>query len=112
MVFKFKHTKNINLEDILSFLFLTIIFIGGIFNIIANKSYTEDNWTIGEWLINYQGGFVRRGFGGELIYYLSTIFKISPIYLIWIVSIISYIFLITESLKIAKGKVTNSFLIK
>ena len=25
-----------------------------------------DPWTIGEWLINYQGGFVRRGLFGEL----------------------------------------------
>ena len=111
MIFKFKHKKNIILEDIVSFLFLSIIFIGGIFNVIANKTYTEDNWTIGEWLINYQGGFVRRGFGGELIYHLSNIFSISPIYLIWIVSIISYIFLIRESLKIAKGKVSILFLL-
>ena len=28
-------------------------------------------WTISEWLINYQGGFTRRGFIGEIIYQIS-----------------------------------------
>ena len=111
MFFKLQHTKKINLEDILFIIFLGIIFIGGILNIIANKTYTEDSWTIGEWLINYQGGFVRRGLSGQIIYFLSNIFKISPIYLIWFISIISYIFLIKESLKIAKDKVSNLFLL-
>jgi hypothetical protein len=30
-----------------------------------------NNWTIGDWLINYQAGFVRRGFLGELVFRLS-----------------------------------------
>ena len=111
MILKYKNTKKLNLEVIFSSLFLTIIFIGLIFNVIANKTYTEDYWTIGEWLINYQGGFVRRGLGGELIYFVSTIFKVSPIYLIWFISIFSYIFLLKETLKIAKNKVSNSFLL-
>ena len=111
MFLKLKHTKNINLENIFSFIFLTIIFVGAIFNIVANKTYTEDNWTIGEWLINYQGGFVRRGFSGQIIYLLSSIFTISPIYIIWFISITSYIFLIKESLKIAKDKVSKLFLL-
>ena len=31
-------------------------------------------WEYGEWLINYQYGFVRRGLVGELIFSLSKIF--------------------------------------
>ena len=30
-----------------------------------------DQWNTGDWLINYQGGFVRRGLIGELMYQLS-----------------------------------------
>jgi len=38
----------------------------------AVLGYLEfNNWTIGDWLINYQAGFVRRGFSGELIFRLS-----------------------------------------
>ena len=32
-----------------------------------------NGWTFNEWLINYQGGFVRRGLIGEIIYYLSNL---------------------------------------
>jgi hypothetical protein len=30
----------------------------------------HDSWSISEWLVNYGGGFVRRGLPGELIYQL------------------------------------------
>src|SRR5207247_1429596 len=33
--------------------------------------YTVNSWQITEWLINYQGGFVRRGLPGELVLALS-----------------------------------------
>ncbi|MGL5741148.1 MAG: hypothetical protein ACRCXC_00640 [Legionella sp.] len=39
---------------------------------------THSTWHIGDWLINYQGGFVRRGFLGELIYQLTLLTHISP----------------------------------
>jgi len=31
----------------------------------------DDEWRIGDWLINYQGGFVRRGLIGELLIHAS-----------------------------------------
>lgn len=111
MFIKLNHTKKVGLDNILFSLFLGIIFIGGILNLLANKTYTQDNWTIGEWLINYQGGFVRRGLGGELIYLISTKFKVSPIYLIWFISIFSYVFLLKESFNVCKNKVSNIFLL-
>ena len=111
MLIKFKKTKSINIDNWISIIFLCLICIGGILNIIANKTYTEDNFTIGEWLINYQGGFVRRGFWGEIIYFFSSSLKITPIYLIWFICILSYIFLMRESFKLASGKVSNTFLL-
>lgn len=35
------------------------------------SSFVEHDWGVSEFLINYQGGFVRRGALGELIYYLT-----------------------------------------
>ena len=34
-------------------------------------------WTISEWLINYQGGFTRRGLIGEIVFQFSTFFSIT-----------------------------------
>ena len=72
---KFKVT-----EDFLSIFFFTSIVVGSFLNMLSNKTYQYDSWTIGEWLINYQGGFVRRGLSGETIYFLSNSLKISPIF--------------------------------
>ena len=56
--------------------FLQIFFIlFSIFSIIKlyDNSNNLDAWQYGEWLINYQNGFVRRGLFGELIFSVSRI---------------------------------------
>ena len=48
-------------------LYIALIFVSTIIGgYLGYNSNSE--WVIGDWLINYQGGFVRRGFLGELIY--------------------------------------------
>jgi hypothetical protein len=49
-----------------------VIFFGYVFAFLilqATKLVTAhplDQWLIGDWLINYQGGFTRRGLIGEI----------------------------------------------
>ena len=47
------------------------ILISLVFEISKFYSFTIDysTWQYGDWLINYQGGFVRRGFIGEILYF-------------------------------------------
>lgn len=40
------------------------------------------NWSIGDWLINYRGGFVRRGFPGEVALDLAHALHLSPVYIV------------------------------
>jgi len=87
---EFKKLKNG--ENLLCIFFFIVIAVGGFFNTLSNKTYQYDSWTIGEWLINYQGGFVRRGLIGEIIFFLSSLINISPIYLISGLSVIDYFF--------------------
>ena len=103
---KFKGT-----DDFLSIFFFTSIVVGSFLNMLSNKTYQYDSWTIGEWLINYQGGFVRRGLSGETIYFLSNSLKISPIFLIWFICIFSYFLLIKLIFNEAKNKVSKVFLL-
>ena len=35
-------------------------------------------WVIGDWLVNYQGGFVRRGLIGEGIFRLAALLAVNP----------------------------------
>ena len=104
--------KEINNLD--KYLFITFVFFiisGGIMNTLSNKTYLNDSWTIGEWLINYQGGFVRRGFIGEIIYILASSTRISPIFIIWLISISSYYLLVKLTIIEARNKVSSIFLL-
>ena len=97
---KFKKESN-KLEKFLTFYFFILIIIGSIFNLLKNKTY-YNIWTIGEWLINYQGGFVRRGLFGSIIYKLSHIFNLSPIVIIHISTLlffVSFLYLLKDSKK-------------
>ncbi|MGC8529497.1 MAG: hypothetical protein ACP5OP_04775, partial [Leptospirillia bacterium] len=43
-----------------------------------NQIGFHEGFNIGDWLINYQGGFVRRGLIGEILYHLSRLTTVSP----------------------------------
>ena len=57
--------------------FFVLLFLGTL--TAAFFGYNAQNsWKMGDWLINYQGGMIRRGLLGELIYQLAHITKINP----------------------------------
>ena len=82
---------------ILSFLFTIIIYL--------EKNFNEGlkGWVTTEWLINFQGGFVRRGLPGEIIYQLSKYFSISPNYLYLLIASLSIFIMTIYLIKKTKG---------
>ena len=90
--------------------FISLIILGIPLNLYKNRFY-DNSWTIGEWLINYQGGFIRRGLLGEGIYNLCNVIKISPIFVIWLISISSYYLLLKLTIFESRNKVSSSFLL-
>ena len=68
--------------------FITLIILGIPLNLYKNRFY-DNSWTVGEWLISYAGGFVRRGLPGQVIFYLSSKLNINPITIVWGVSLFS-----------------------
>lgn len=77
--------------------FINIIMIGYavmsvlrliMFDLVLRSGYQD--YTITDWLINYQAGFVRRGLLGELLFHISSLSDLSPKSLIIIVSTISF----------------------
>ena len=56
--------------------YLLFIFFSSIFLFYTKFMYPTD-WTISEWLINYEAGFVRRGLSGQLIFIFYEIFGIN-----------------------------------
>jgi hypothetical protein len=61
-----------------NFFVIFIIFSSLIFAISKFYSFYSNysDWQYADWLINYQGGFVRRGFIGEVLFNIHQIFYI------------------------------------
>ena len=81
--------------------FFSLLFIFSVFKIYDN-TVSRDAWQYGEWLINYQGGFTRRGLVGEILvqinYFLN--FKIRNLVFIFeIILLFTYYFYIINLFK-------------
>jgi len=92
-------------------IFFTFLIILGIpLNLYKNRYY-DNSWTVGEWLISYAGGFVRRGLPGELIQFFSLKYSLSPILLVWFLSIFALLTLTLLILYFCKNLFEKSFLL-
>ena len=81
---KFFKGGEIKREDVNAFLrrFLPYYFFGiWIFIVIGawHQVGFHEGFNIGDWLINYEGGFVRRGFVGECLYLLARLTGVTPV---------------------------------
>ena len=83
-----------NKENKLFFIYLSFLFIcASIF--LFNKHSVGNDSTMSEWLINYQGGFTRRGLLGEFAFKLALIFEAKIRFIIFLFQLFFYlIFLI------------------
>ncbi len=76
------------------FIYLSLLFLFGIFWLYIKHSVGNDS-TISEWLINYQGGFTKRGLIGEICFQIAIHFDLSLRFVIFLFqSLIYSIFLI------------------
>jgi hypothetical protein len=84
-------TKN-NILNVYFLFFLSILLIK-FFSFIYN-GYAKESWPITEFLINYEGGFVRRGLLGQVILYIYQLTGINPYTTILFLCISAYVILI------------------
>ena len=91
--FIMKEKYNKSLIFYLSFLFFISIFF------LYSKHEVGNDSTISEWLINYSGGFTKRGIIGHISIFLSRIFdqNLRDVIYIFQISIIGIYFLLTYS---------------
>ena len=76
----------LNTAFVLFLLSLLYQFIEQIFTV-----YGYDSWYISEFLINYQGGFVRRGLSGEIIFFFAKKININVEWTVKIISLICFL---------------------
>ena len=83
-------------------IYIITIFFSSIL-ILYHKFLYPTDWTTSEWLINYHGGFVRRGLIGELLLLINQFLNVNPRYLVYIFEVILlafYFYLIIKFIKI------------
>ena len=93
------------------FLFTTFTIFYAVFYLYFKHEVGNDS-SISEWLINYQGGFTRRGLGGEIATSMANFFSISlrkSIFLIQSILHISYLLLIFTYIRNLKLNIFQIF---
>lgn len=91
---------------------LVFILIAFYFTILGSyEGYaTHSGWKIGDWLINYQGGFVRRGFIGEFIYKISLYSQINlGLIVFWVQISFYFLFFMFTYLSLIKHKSLEAY---
>jgi len=77
--------KNIGMKILT--VFLTILFF---FYLRLQTNFFPYQYVYTEWLINYEGGFVKRGLGGQIILEITKIFKLKLEYATLILQTLGY----------------------
>ena len=76
-------------NKILTIFFIAIICFIALYSFIYVPDY--ESYQISDWMINYEGGFIRRGLMGQLLLSANTIHTFDVRYAILIIELISYI---------------------
>jgi hypothetical protein len=97
----FEMLSEVRLRRLLS-LATCLVILGGVANNIRFNLTYQASWTVGEWLINYAGGFVRRGLPGQVIYEIYSGTGIPPWSLATLISLAAWIALSVILLKVSR----------
>ncbi len=81
--------KNKFIVPVLFIFFLLIVPV--YFLILHSFAIVCNGWIIGDWLINFDGGFVRRGLSGYLILKLSDLLNVKPNFTVMAVQMTIYL---------------------
>ena len=77
--------------DHLFFILINLIFLLAVFYLYQKHLVGNDS-TISEWIINYQGGFTRRGLIGEICFQFARMLNLELRYVIFLFQSILYFF--------------------
>ena len=81
--------KLLRKENVIFFYFTYLIICTYIYLLLQVNEFPQ-KYVFTDWLINYEGGYVNRGFLGQVTFYISNIFKIDLKYIILFFQILIY----------------------
>ena len=105
---EFLNIKHAHLFLLINFLLITVLILRDIYYMQNGVLGNHNDSGLTEWLINYQGGFGKRGLPGEIFYQLNNYVNIQANYLWIVICLSSYFILLYFFLK----KIKNIFSIE
>ena len=91
-------------------LYFAVLYLLTVYYLISTNTLLTNN-AMSEWLINYQGGFVRRGLTGEFFFYFSKFLNLDLKFSILIFQIFIYLLYFHLIYKLIVGIYLNKFFI-
>ena len=91
-------------------IYLSLLFFFGIFWLYTKHLVGNDS-TISEWLINYQGGFTKRGLIGEICFRIAKYFDLSLRFVIFLFQSLIYSIFLVLIYRFFKNTSTNLIII-
>lgn len=101
-----KYSAILDRNKTIMFLFLIIIMNYAFFN--YRILFRENGYILGDWVVNYSGGFIKRGFLGHIFFSVAKNFDISIKYIVFIFSSIIHIISIYFFFIIIKNRLSNN----
>ena len=91
-------------SSLIAYLPMMVWLFFGIFSLRYGQEILNggNGWKTGDWLINYSDGFIRRGFLGSLVYWISD-FGISILWLVYLMQVSIYALMFSFVLKLYKS---------
>lgn len=86
--------KSIKFFNCWSLFYAVILFIAAIYNYVYNFQY----YSFADVFINYQGGFVRRGLMGEMLYWLHGL-GFDPLHTALLLCLVAYLTIVMFMVK-------------
>lgn len=90
---------------------ISLCIVAAINQLILSLHWGHDSWQMTEWLINYAGGFVRRGLPGETILLIAEQTKIQENYLVIFISFAIYFLVFAIIRSKSKSYFSSAFLL-
>ena len=90
--------KDINKFNKYFSIYLTILGFCAVVFLFVKHTIGNDS-TISEWIINYQGGFTRRGLIGEISFHIAKFFNSELRFIIFLFQVLSYLLFLLFTFK-------------
>ena len=93
-------------QALIALFFATLLFLA-VRQAVGHYQAGGDTWRIGDWLINYSAGFVRRGLSGEIVRFISDLIFHDVLFTVLLLQVLCYAVVLLTALAMLLWRQAN-----